>query len=215
MKIPYNVERTLRRYSISNLMTYIVAAMAAVYVIDLVLPINLYSYMMLTRSGILSGQIWRLVSFVALPPNASLLWIIFSLYFYWMIGTTLENQWGTFKFNLFYLVGTIGSIIACMITGYADNYYLNMSLFLAFAALNPNFQLMLFFIIPIKVKYIALLDVVLFVYSFIVGGWSARATIIVALANIWLFLGGDFINTIRRESSYWKTRYNFRKNMRG
>lgn len=214
MRIPDKVQRALRKFTISGLMNYIVGAMAVVFVLDLVLPINLYGMLALTRGGVMAGQIWRLLSFVVLPPNTSLLWILFSLYFYWLIGTVLENQWGTFKFNLFYWVGIIGNIIACMITGYADNTFLNLSLFFAFAALNPNHEVLVFFILPVKMKYLALLDAALYVYQFIVGGATVRWMIVFSLLNVILFLGGDLLNTIRREKQYWKTRYNFRKSMR-
>lgn len=95
-----------------------------------------------------------------------------------------------------------------------SNSVLNLSLFLAFAILYPNYQVMLFFIIPIKVKYLALLDAVYFAVQLIFGSWTVRLAVVVSLLNILLFFGGDFFNTIRRESSYWKTRYNFRKNNR-
>lgn len=215
MRMPNGLERILRKFAISNLMWYIVVAMGAVFVLDMVLPIDLYGMLMLTRDGVLRGQIWRLLSFVVLPPNYSLIWIIFSLYLYWMIGTVLENQWGTYKFNLYYWMGVIGNIIACMITGYATNSFLNLSLYLAFAIMNPNFELMLFFLLPVKVKYLALLDAAFYVYRFIVGGAIERWMIVFSLLNLVLFLGGDMINTIRHEKQYWKTRWNFRKNMRG
>ena len=214
MRIPDKVQRALRKFTISGLMNYIVGAMAVVFVLDMVLPVNLYGMLALTRGGVMAGQIWRLLSFVVLPPNTSLLWIIFSLYFYWLIGTVLENQWGTFKFNLFYWVGILGNIIACMITGYADNTFLNLSLFFAFAALNPNHEVLVFFILPVKMKYLALLDAALYIYQFIVGGATVRWMIVFSLLNVILFLGGDLLNTIRREKQYWKTRYNFRKSMR-
>ena len=95
-----------------------------------------------------------------------------------------------------------------------SNTYLNLSLFLAFASMFPDYQILLFFILPVKMKYLALLDAVLYVFLFITGTWSTRVTILLCLANVFLFVGGDFINTIRRESSYWKTRYHFRRAMR-
>ena len=104
--------------------------------------------------------------------------------------------------------------LTALITGHAGNMYLNLSLFLAFAALFPNEEVLLLMVLPIKMKYLALLDVVIYLREFIVGGVSARLAIILCLANVWLFLGGDLIRTIRRESQYWKTRYNFRKTMR-
>ena len=131
-----------------------------------------------------------------------------------MIGTALESRWGKVKFNLFYGVGMLGAILTSLITGWADNTYLNLSLFLAFAAMFPNEEVLLFMILPIKMKYLALLDIVIYLREFIVGGASGRGAIIRCLRNVFLFLGGDLIHTIRRESQYWKTRYNFRKTMR-
>ena len=216
-RIHFDLERKLRRYAISDLMKYIVIGQGIVFALLYIWPTlgyQLYSLITLTRTGLMRGQIWRLVTFVFVPPSSSPIFILFALYFYYMIGVGLENQWGRVKFNLYYLVGMLGSIIAALITGYADNTFLNLSLFFAYAALYPDEQVLLFMILPIKMKYLALVDAALYLYYFIVGTASTRITIVLCLLNVALFLGGDIINTIRRESSYWKTRYNFRKAMR-
>jgi len=212
----FRLRRLLNRISIPNLMTYVVISMGAVFVLDMLAPMmNVSGLLALRRSAVLRGQIWRLVTFIFLPPNSSLIWILFSLYFYWMIGTALENTWGSSKFTLFYLIGMIGNIIAALITGYADNSFLNMSLYFAFAAMNPNFQLLIFFMIPVKMKYLALINAVMYLISFIFGSWSQRVMILLSLANVILFLGGDIMNTFRQEMKYFKTRRNFRRAMRG
>ena len=216
-RIHFDLERKLRRYAISDLMKYIVIGQGIVFALLYIWPTlgyQLYSLITLTRTGLMRGQIWRLVTFVFVPPSSSPIFILFALYFYYMIGVGLDNQWGTVKFNLYYLVGMLGSIIAALITGYADNTFLNLSLFFAYAALYPDEQVLLFMILPIKMKYLALVDAALYLYYFIVGTASTRITIVLCLLNVVLFLGGDIINTIRRESRYWKTRYNFRKAMR-
>lgn len=216
-RIHFDLERKLRRYAISDLMKYIVIGQGIVFALLYIWPTlgyQLYSLITLTRTGFMRGQVWRLVTFVFVPPSSSPIFILFALYFYYMIGVGLENQWGKVKFNLYYLVGMLGSIIAALITGYADNTFLNLSLFFAYAALYPDEQVLLFMILPIKMKYLALVDAALYLYYFIVGTASTRITIVLCLLNVALFLGGDIINTIRRESRYWKTRYNFRKAMR-
>lgn len=216
-RIHFDLERKLRRYAISDLMKYIVIGQGIVFALLYIWPTlgyQLYSLITLTRTGLMRGQIWRLVTFVFVPPSSSPIFILFALYFYYMIGVGLENQWGKVKFNLYYLVGMLGSIIAALITGYADNTFLNLSLFFAYAALYPDEQVLLFMLLPIKMKYLALVDAALYLYYFIVGTASTRITIVLCLLNVALFLGGDIINTIRRESKYWKTRYNFRKAMR-
>ena len=137
-RINFDLERKLRRYAISDLMKYIVIGQGIVFALLYIWPTlgyRLYSLITLTRAGLMRGQIWRLVTFVFVPPPSSPIFILFALYFYYMIGIGLENQWGNVKFNLYYLVGMLGSIIAALITGYADNAFLNLSLFFAYAAL--------------------------------------------------------------------------------
>ena len=215
-RINYDLERKLRRYAIGNLMKYIVIGQGIVFALMYIWPTlgyRLYSLISLTRAGLMRGQIWRLVTFVFTPPSSSPIFILFALYFYYMIGLGLENQWGKVRFNLYYGVGMLGSIIAALITGYGSNMFLNLSLFFAYAALYPDEQVLLFMFLPIKMKYLALADAALYLYYFIVGGASTRVTIVLCLLNVVLFLGGDILSTIRRESRYWKTRYNYRKTM--
>ena len=113
------MDRKFGKYAISNLMMYIVAFMAAVFVLDMLMPVNLTAYLVFNKAAILRIQLWRLVTFLFLSPDSSIVWILFSLCFYWMIGSALENQWGSFRFNMYYLFGMLGSIISGMITGYA------------------------------------------------------------------------------------------------
>ena len=215
--INYDLERKLRRFAISDLIKYIVFGQGIVYALMLIWPsigYKLYSLITLTRSGLMHGQIWRVITFVFAPPSSSPIFIIFSLYFYYIIGMGLEARWGKVKFNLYYLVGMAAAIIACLITGYASNSYLNLSLFFAYAAMYPDEEVLLFMLLPVKMKILALIDAALYTYEFIVGSASTRVTIALCLLNVILFLGGDILNTLRRESRYWKTRYNFRKTMR-
>ena len=154
-RINFDLERKLRRYAISDLMKYIVIGQGIVFALLYIWPTlgyRLYSLITLTRAGLMRGQIWRLVTFVFVPPSSSPIFILFALYFYYMIGIGLENQWGKVKFNLYYLVGMLGSIIAALITGYADNAFLNLSLFFAYAALYPDQEVLLFMILPITIE---------------------------------------------------------------
>ena len=214
--INFNLERRLRRFSIPNLMRYIVIGQGIVFALLYIWPtlgMRLAGLLSLTRSGLFHGQIWRLLTFVFMPPSSSPIFILFALYFYYMIGEGLERQWGVVKFNLFYWIGMLCAILACLITGYAGNTFLNLSLFLAYASIWPDEQVLLFMFLPVKMKYLAILDVVLYLYQFIVGTASTRITIVLCLLNVILFVGGDLINTLRKESRYWETRRNFRKVM--
>ena len=181
------IARRFSRLAIPDLMKYIVLAMGAVFIIDFVTGYKASSLLMFDWAAIRQGQIWRLISFIFIPINSSLIFIIFSLYFYWMIGVGLEQEWGSARFNLFYLTGVTGTIIAGIITGYAVNFYLNLTLFLAFAVLFPNFEIRLFFILPVKMKWLAWLDAAYLAYLLIISDWPGRLAIIVSLANFILF----------------------------
>lgn len=239
MNILNKLERKFGRYYISNLMLYVIIGTGIVFASLFLFPdvgLLLYSLLSFNRTAILHGQIWRIVSFVFLPESGNPITMIFWLYLYWMIGTSLESYWGSFRFNVYYFSGVLFAIIAGFITGYATNQYLNLSLFLAMAMCNPDMQLLLFFFIPVKMKWLAWLDVAVLVYdlipvSYIIssirddlpfsyftqlmnGYWSIRIIILVSLLNVALFFGGDFFRKIRDKFKYRKVRRNFRNNIK-
>lgn len=192
------LERTfLGKIAIERLTTFIVGGMAMAIVLGMVRP-DFIEHLLLVPQ-LVPIQPWRLVTFIFIPPPASnMLWLFFALYFTWLIGTNLESEWGTLKFNVFYLVGTLGTIAAAFITGVPQwNLYLNLSLFLAFATIFPDFEIRLFFLIPIKVKWLALIDAGYLVLSFIQGGIGTRAAIIAALANYFLFFAGHLVALLK------------------
>ncbi len=208
------LERKFGRHSVPRIMYFITGVMLAVFVGDLLFGGRVSALLAFSRGLILQGQVWRIITFIFLPPNSSVIWIVFSLYFYCLMGNALESAWGTFRFNLFYLCGIVGCILAGFVTGYGVNHFLNMSLFFAYAAVFPDNQLMLFFILPIKVKWLALADILYFIWMFIIGGWPSRVAILLALLNIWLFFGSDFFHYLKQQMGYWKTRQQFRRNNR-
>lgn len=200
------MERKLGRFAIPNLMFYIIILYAVGFVLDLFAPEVYYNWLALDAGAILRGQVWRIITFIIKPPETSLLFVIFTLYLYYMIGTELEHVWGTFRFNLYYFTGVLLHVIAVFVV-YAftelslpmDTYYLNMSLFFAFAAIFPNQRLYLFGIIPIKMKYLAWLDGAYFVYAIylairygsqpVVGAYYIAAALaaVVSILNFLLF----------------------------
>ena len=205
------------RYGIPNLMLYIVIAMAGVFVVELfVTEPSLSSYMYFDRSLILAGQWWRVLTWALIPDTTSIVWIIFSLYFYYLIGSGLESQWGKFKFNVYYFMGVILTVIGGFITGYTSNTYLYYAMFFAFAVMFPDFQVLLFFFIPIKIKWLAIVDAVFFivmlVLNIIAGSWSNVAAIIISILNFILFFFGDFRTFIKNQIYYAKHRNNYKNN---
>ena len=198
------LERKFGRYAIKNLMRYIIILYAIGFFLDMFMQEVYYTYFCLDAEKILHGQVWRIFTFLMNSPNNNPIFVIFSLYLYYLLGNTLEQAWGAFRFNLYYLTGVLGTVLAAiigfLITGrsgllfYMDTYYINMSLFLAFATILPDMQLLFMFIIPIKMKWLALLDVVFLGFSFFQGTTATRLAIVVALANFLCY----FLSFMRR-----------------
>ncbi len=128
--------------------------------------------------------------------------IFFTLYFYYLIGTALENRWGSRRFNLYYLIGILGADLGGMLTGYGTSHYLNLSLFLAFACLYPDFEILLFFVLPVKIKYIAYLDAAYLAYRLFFLSWAGRGSVLLSFLPFFLFFGEDLFFRAKRLT--WK-----------
>ncbi len=198
------MDRKYGRYAPRNIMTFIVIVTALVWLLDAIVltrtdyNFSVANWLYFDRELILQGQVWRAITFIFIPEWGNIFYLALGLYFYWMIADALESEWGAFRFDVYYLCGVIGAIISGFITGFATNYYLNLSLFLAFAILYPDYQFLLFFFIPVKVKYLAILDFILILLDFIVYPWIYRLAIIMALINIILFFWRDYLRKIQQ-----------------
>lgn len=159
---------------------------------------------------VLQGEIWRLVTYIFIPPSFSPFWIIFVLYFYYLVGTGLEQAWGAFRFNLYYLLGMVGTTVAAFITGAGyTGVYLNLSLFLAFAHLYPDFQLLLFFILPVKIKYLAWLNWALLGGTVLLGALPHKIAAVAAVINFFIFFGKDIYRDIKLKRQVRRNRKRF------
>lgn len=191
------------RFGIPNLMLGIVICNAIVYVLDMVSNNTLSPLLYFSRYYILHGQIWRLITFIMVPGYSGIIWLAIGLYFYWFIGSNLEREWGSGKFTIYYFSGVLLTVIVGMITGYASITYINLSLFLAFATLFPNLRFLLFFIIPVKAKWLAWLDGALLAFSFISyllqGSVGGAVLILVSLLNYLIFFWDELMYFVRRQ----------------
>ena len=211
MNLLNKLERKFGRYYISNLMLYIVIGTGIVFAFQyLFSEIPLRDFLSFSKFAIMHGQIWRIISFIFIPESGSPISMVFWLYLYWMIGSSLEDYWGGFNFNVYYFSGVLFAIIGGFITGYATVYCLNLSLFLAMAAVNPNMQLLLFFFLPVKMKWLAWLDAAYLIYLFIINSWSVRLIILFSLLNFLLFFGGDFLRLVHHKIKFRKIRSSFK-----
>lgn len=187
-----------RNKGIPNLMMYICIGNAIVYLISTITGNTmLYGLLLFDRTSILHGQVWRLLSYPLTMYSPNLLLMFVYLFCYYSLGQAMENQWGTLKFNLFYLSGIVmmdvySLIFACQ----ADVYYLNMSLFLSFSTMYPQASFLLFFIIPIKAWAIALFDLFILLMGVFTSYFPYNVFPLIALANYFLFFGSDVMNLI-------------------
>ena len=213
------------RFGISNLMRYIVIGTAAVFLLQMfTTDLSALNFLYFDLKSLLRGEIWRIVTFLFVPNTNRPFMLLIELYFYYWIGSTLERQWGTAKFNLYYFSGVlltlIAVIVASLLSGYnmiiSGTYYINLSMFLAFACLFPDTQVLLFFIIPIKMKWLAIVDVALIgfdVISYAVhGAWYGVLQPIIALLNFAVFIYPEVrYLTERRRYQHSEQTVNFKK----
>ncbi|HAU99873.1 MAG: hypothetical protein IJR19_02850 [Lachnospiraceae bacterium] len=220
------LERKFGKYAISNLSLYIIIAYVIGYILTLTGSIEFIS---LNPYKILHGEIWRIVTWVIVPPSTLNIFTIIMLFFYYSLGTSLERTWGTFRYNVYIFSGMLftvlgafilygaysaagypGEVIGMFISNAFSTYYINLSIFLAFAAIYPNMQVLLYFIIPVKIKWIAWLDAAVLLISFFTGNMAIKVSIIASLLNFILFFLGT-INVKRFSPGEVHRRAEFKK----
>lgn len=206
------MQRKYGKFAITNLMLYIMIGQTIVLFYSLLLGSGLLNLLYFNPVLIMRGQIWRLFTFVFIPNTMSPIWFLFAAFLYYSIGSALEHAWGTFKFNVYYLLGMIFNMLGLLIVQlifyrgtidalgfYSAMYtsitiYLNLSLFLAYAVLYPEVQFLVYGILPVKVKYLAAIDIVFLAYGFFSGTVGERVLVIVSLLNFLLFFGGKLLH---------------------
>ena len=181
------------------------------------------------------GQVWRLVTWLFIPQSSSFnILIIITFMFYYSIGKSLENVWGDWLYNVYVFSGMLFTIIAAFLIylylavfpgeyseavsvyglenlmsviamGYVTSYYMCMSVFFAFAATFPDNQVLLMFIIPIKVKWLGVAYGVYFLYEFFMSDVFARMIMGASFLNFILFfiierkrMGRDPISRVKQ-----------------
>lgn len=237
MKFLNKLERKLGRHAIPNLMMYMIVLYAAGFFLDMFAPGFYESWLSLDVYRILHGEVWRLVTFVLQPPSSNFFFIIIELMLYYSIGRTLEQMWGSFRFNVYYFSGLLFQVIAaflfygiaCLIIGegmvyistigIGSMYYVNRSMFLAYIVMVPNAVFTLYFLIPVKAKWLGIFYGILMGYEVIsylkyglrIGGPYALAIVVSVLNFLIFFLMTR--NYQRISPSEMKRRAQFKKKM--
>ncbi len=202
-----------RRFGIPRLMLVIVIGSAAVFLLTAA-NTSLFYLLNFDPSRILHGEVWRLVTWVFYPAAggstlaSSIFFTAIMLYFYYFIGSTLEREWGMAKFNVYYILGVLLHVVFAFIvwavsgtTVFLTSGFLNLSMFFAFAVLYPDQRVLLFFVIPIKIKWLALLNAGFFLFSIISSlinaDYYAVIVPVAALLNFLIFCGEDLMRYLR------------------
>ena len=228
------LERKFGRYAINNLIVYVLAAYLIGYLLELgqtITGINFIGFLTLSPSAVLRGQIWRLVTWVLVPPPTQILWLLIMVLCYYQMGMTLERMWGAFRFNVFIFGGMIFTVIGVFIAYFFEfiihdtlmayimssaepfmvsTYYIVFSLFLAMAMCAPDMQVLMYFIIPIKMKWAAIFFAVLTIYDMFKylssGFFIIAATILMSFINVLVFnkllKRGPSRTQIRRQQAF-------------
>lgn len=203
------LERKYGKFAIPNLTMMLIICFVIGYMIQIFSSGAIY-YINLNPELIMQGQIWRLFTWILMPPGGASILVIITLLFYFHVGRTLENVWGDFRYTLYIVsgviftdVGVVGTYLVMKLCGmeeyaslyasYSDvsTYYLCMSMFLAYAFMFPDMQVLLYMIIPIKVKWLGYLDIVYLIYSVLtyglMGYYPGMVTIIASVLNFIVF----------------------------
>ena len=204
MALLNRIERHLGRFAISNLSLYLIGGQVMFFGFSLLGGFDL-GRILLVPGLVLQGEVWRLFSFVLVPPVSgsltltSALFLAISWYFFYMISQALENYWGAFRFNLFFLTGWFLTVAVSFLTPELRTSYefFAVSVFLAFALLNPDFELYLFFILPVKIKWFALVMWIGLGYAFVVGTWNVRLAVLASIGNFLLFFAGEITQRVK------------------
>ncbi|MCR5223459.1 MAG: hypothetical protein K6D90_11415 [Lachnospiraceae bacterium] len=206
------MERKIGRFAIRNLSLYLIIGYVIGYILRLTGSLD---FMSLDPYQILHGQVWRIVTWILMPPSSLSIFTIVMLFFYYSIGTSLERTWGTFRYNVYLFSGMLFTLIGAFILygvyamlpsfpvfhiatvdheglgrtiGMAvSTYYINLSIFLAFAASYPDMRVLLYFIIPVKIKWMAWLDIAVLLISFFMGNMAIKVVIVASLLNFLVF----------------------------
>lgn len=200
------MERKFGRYAIHNLTKYMIGCYAIGYILlyaGNLFGFSITGYLTLSPYHILHGQIWRIVSWLLIPPPTSnLVFVLIMLLFYYSLGETLERTWGAFRYNVYILGGVLFTVIGAFLLYFMmganpflsmaysmafSTYYINLAIFLAFAANYPDMQVLFMMIIPMKMKWLAVLDIAYLLYDMVKGGWGIRTVILASLLNFIIY----------------------------
>ena len=206
-----DLEKRIGFLSIPQFPLFIVAASGIIYLLGQAEPLFIQR-LLLDPVAVRAGEWWRVLTFVFVPPQMHPILLVFWLMLLYQYGMALENAWGEFHFFIFYMLGVAATVAAALLVlrEPLGNVSLNSSLFLAFATLYPDAELLVFFILPVRVKYLAYFLWLTMAVSFVLGSYSTRVALAASLANYGLFFGPAIARAVRLRWDVYRNRRRFR-----
>ena len=210
MSLLDKIERRFRRFAVPHLTIGLILCQVVVYAVAQgqlfkagaggLERQTVLDRIALVPDKVLEGQVWRLVTFVCEPPVTNVVFAFFFWYMFYLMGEALEMNWGSFRYNVYLLIGYLATLAVSFLTPEAPASigFLQGSVFLAFAALFPNFVIHLFFLLPVKIKWLALLAWIGYFFALVFGAWTTRLLVLASICNFLLFFSKDILYRVRR-----------------
>lgn len=216
MRFLDKLERRIGWFAIKNLVLYIVIGNAAVWLFSFATRNGaLIAQLVLFPQLVFRGEIWRVVTFVFLTSfNYSPISVLFELYFVYMVGSALENNWGRFRLTFYYFCCLVLTVLVSLITGVPviGAGYINLSIFFVFASLAPDMYIRLFFIIPVKIKWLAWAAAAFTAYQFVMSeSWIYRLLVLAPITVYFIFFGPGYISTLLNNRRAYTNKRNFQR----
>ena len=204
MDLLERLNRRFGKYGIPQLPLWLAAGQTLVFAVAWIAYSGIISLISLSIPMVLRGQVWRLVTFVFVPYSTDFLYFLIGTYLYFSLGSTLERSWGSGRFTIFYVVGMLGAIAGALLTGYGGNEGLLLSLLLAFTLLAPEATFLLFYLIPVKAKWLGWISLGLWAFRLIGAPWQVVVQNILSLSALYLFFGPQIISGAKARYRRWQ-----------
>ncbi len=201
------LQRKFGKYAISNIITYLLYISVVFFALMLISP-GAFNYLYLDFNKVFSGEVWRIITFIflAIVPSGNIimdiLYAVIGFMFMQYIGGSLESIWGAFKTNVYIFISIFLALIISLLfrIPILGSFFIFDSLFLAFAYEFPNNEIRMYFLIPIKIKYLAYIRVAFMVYTLIVGSVANKMMILLTVMAFLIFYSGEIVYRIKNRS---------------
>ncbi len=192
------LDRIVRPIAVPNLTLFIIGGQLLMFLASLN-DNTLIARAMLVWDLVLVGEVWRLFTFFFVPFTQDPIFLLFAYMIFYMMGNALEAYWGVVRYNVFLWLGTVLTIAAAGIVHdqAVSATFLQGTVFLAFATINPDFELRLFFVLPVKVKWLAMIQVAGYLLAMLGGAWSVTLMILASIGNYLTFFGPGLLGRVR------------------